>query len=76
MKNLVREKKLAVWNEVVKKVIVDFDRSKTEFWASVGKRTKGKMQNIASLRNEVGVSVTSTKGKLEAFQKHYEIYVE
>ena len=27
---------------------------------------------LASLKNEAGVSVTSTKGKLEAFQKHYE----
>ena len=72
MKNLVREKKLAVWNEVVEKVNVDFDGSKKEFWAFVGRRTKGKKQNIASLRNEAGVSVTSTKGKLEAFQKHYE----
>ena len=50
---------------------VDFDRSRKEFWAFVG-RTKCKKQIIASLKNEAGVSVTSTKGKLEAFQKHYE----
>ena len=35
------------------------------FWAFVGWRTKS---NRASLRNEVGVSVTSMKGKLK---KHY-----
>ena len=28
--------------------------------------------NIASLRNKAGVLVTSMKGKLEVFQKHYE----
>ena len=33
---------------------------------------KCKKRIIASLKNEAGVSVTSTKGKLEAFQKHYE----
>ncbi len=70
-RDLVREKKLAVWNEIVEKVNVDFDRSRKEFWAFVG-RTKCKKQIIASLKNEAGVSVTSTKGKLEAFQKHYE----
>ena len=30
------------------------------------------VKNIASLKNEAGVSVSSTQGKLEAFQKHYE----
>ena len=43
-----------------------------EFWAFVGRRTKCKKRIIASLKNEAGVSVTSMKGKLEAFQKHYE----
>ena len=38
----------------------------------VGRKTKGKKRNIASLRNEAGASVTSAKGKLEVFQKHYE----
>ena len=72
VKDLVREKKLAVWNEIVEKVNVDFDGTRKEFWAFVGRRTKCKKRNIASLKNEAGVSVTSTKGKLEAFQKHYE----
>ena len=40
------------------------------FGTFVGRRTKCKKQNIASLKNEAGVSVTSIKGKLEAFQKH------
>ena len=42
VKDFVREKKLAVWNEVVEKVNVDFDGSKNEFWVFVGRRTKGK----------------------------------
>ena len=40
VKYLVREKKLAVWNEIVEKVNVDFDGSTKEFWAFVGRRTK------------------------------------
>ena len=40
MKELVREKKLTIWNEVVEKVNVDFDGSRKEFWAFVGRRTK------------------------------------
>ena len=42
MKDLVREKKLTVWNEIVEKVNVDFDGSRKEFWAFVGRRTKCK----------------------------------
>ena len=47
----------------MKRVNVDFERSKKEFWAFVGRNTKGMKWNIASLRNGVGVSVTSTKGE-------------
>ena len=43
-------------------------RGARKFWAFVGRKTKGKKQNIASLRNESGVSVTSTKGKLEVLK--------
>ena len=50
MKELVREKKLTIWNEVV----VDFDGSRKEFWAFVGRRTKGK-KNITSLKCDAGV---------------------
>ena len=68
MKELVREKKLTIWNE---KVSVDFDGSRKEFWAFVGRRTKGK-KNITSLKSDAGVSVTSTRGKLGVLQKHYQ----
>ena len=43
-----------------------------KFWAFVGRRTKSKRKNIASLRNDSGVSVTSTKGKLSILQQHYQ----
>ena len=69
MKELVREKKLNIWREVVEK---DFDGSKKEFWGFVGRRTKGKRKkNIPSLKIEAGVSVTSTRRKLEVLQRHY-----
>ena len=72
MKELVREKKLNIWREVVEKANTDFDGSKKEFWAFVGRRTKGKRKNIPSLKSEAGVSVTSTRGKLEVLQRHYQ----
>ena len=72
VKELVREKKHTIWNEVVEKVNVDFDGSRKEFWAFVGRRTKGKKKNITSLKSDAGVSVTSTRGKLEVLQKHYQ----
>ena len=68
MKELVREKKLTIWSEVIEKVNVDFRK---EFWAFVGRRTKGKKKNITSLKSDTGVSVKSTRGKLEVLQKHY-----
>ena len=70
VKELVREKKLNIWREVVEKA--NFDGSKKEFWAFVGRRTKGKRKNIPSLKSEAGVSVTSTRGKLEVLQRHYQ----
>ena len=67
MKELVREKKHNLWREVV------FDGNKKEFWAFVGRRTKGKRKkNIRSLKSEPGVSVTSTRGELEVLQRHYQ----
>ena len=48
---------------------VDFDGSRKEFWAFVGRRTKGKKKNITSLKSDAGVSVTSTRGKLEVLTK-------
>ena len=41
-------------------------------WAFVGRRTKAKNRGIDSLKGVEGVSVTSTKGKLEVLQKHYQ----
>ena len=49
MKDLVRENKLAVWNE---KVNVDFDGSRKEFWAFVGRRTKCKTKILLCFRLE------------------------
>ena len=63
VKETVMEKKLSVWNEVVEKVNADFEGSRKEFWAFVGRRTKGKYKYIASLKSKAGVSVTSTQGK-------------
>ena len=45
-REVVREKKLSIWNDVVEKVNVDFDGSRKEFWAFEGRRTKGKKKNI------------------------------
>ena len=71
VKELVREKKLNIWREVVEKANTDFDGSRKELWAFVGRRTKGKRKkNIPSLKSEAGVSVTSTRGKLEVLQRH------
>ena len=64
VKELLREKQLTIWNEVVEKVNVDFDLSRKEVWAFVGKRTKGKKKNII-LKIDTGVSVTNARGKLE-----------
>ena len=70
VKQLVTEKKLQIRNEVVHKAKSDYERNKKEFWAFVGRRTNGK-KGIVALRNSAGVSVTSTKGKLEVLKTHY-----
>ena len=72
MKELVRQKKLTMWKEVVEKANVDFEGSRKEFLAFVSRRTKAKNRSIASLKGVEGVSVTSTKGKLEMLQKRYQ----
>ena len=41
LKQLVIEKKLNIWNEIVEKVNTDFDENRKEFWAFVGRKTKG-----------------------------------
>ena len=43
-----------------------------KIWAFVGRRTKGKRRGITALRNSAGVSVTSTRGKLEVLKRHYQ----
>ena len=58
--------------EVVEKANVDFEVSRIGFWAFVGRRAKAKNRCIASLKGVEGLSVTSTKGKLEVLQKHYQ----
>ena len=70
VKNLVIEKKLNNWNEVLEKANSDYDGNRKEFWAFVGRRTKGRKRAISALRNNSGVSITSTKGKLRIFQSH------
>ena len=62
-----------IWNDLVEKVNTDFDENKKEFWAFVGRKSKGKKKYIASLSCDTGLSVTSTKGKLEVLQKHYQL---
>ena len=48
VKQLVIEKKLNIWNELVEKINTDFDENRKEFWAFVGRKPKGKMKNRAS----------------------------
>ena len=38
VKQLVIEKKLNIWNELVEKVNTDFDENRKEFWAFVGRK--------------------------------------
>ena len=72
-RQLVIEKKLNIWNELVEKVNTDFDENRKEFWAFVGRQSKGKKKNIASLKSDTGLSLTSTRGKLEVLQRHYQL---
>ena len=69
VKRLVMEKKLNIWNGVVEKAN---EANKGEFWSFVGRRTKGRKGGVEALRNDSGVSVTSTKGKLKILQSHYQ----
>ena len=56
---------------MIERANADFESSRKEFCAFVSRRSKGK-KNIASLKNESGISVTSTRGKLQILQSHYE----
>ena len=71
VKDLNRKKKIDIWNDVVEKVNTDYEGSRKEFWAFVSRRTKGKKKAIGSFRSGKGVSVISTRGKLQVLQKHY-----
>ena len=55
--------KVHIWNGVVEKANADFEANKKEFWSFVGRRTKGRKGGVEALRNDSGVSVTSTKGR-------------
>ena len=55
VKDLVRKKKTDNWNDVVEKVNTDYEGSRKEFWAFVGKRSKGKKNTVGSLRSDKGV---------------------
>ena len=57
---------------IVERVNVDFEGEQEKVLGFCKEENQGKKRNIASLRNEAEGSVTSTKGKLEVFQKHYE----
>ena len=65
IKELVCKKKLDSWNEVIEKAKKDFYENRKEFWAFVGRTSKGSRKGIASLRSTSGSCVTSTKEKLE-----------
>ena len=47
-------------------------KKRNEFWAFVGRTLKGNCKGIVSLKSTSGSCVTSTKGKLEVLQEHYE----
>ena len=73
VKQLVIEKKLDMWNNIVEKANQDFDGNKKQFRSFVGRRTKCKNKTISSLKSEAGISVSSTKGKLQILQQHYQL---
>ncbi len=54
VKDLIRKKKIDIWNEIVENVNTDYEESRKEFWAFVGRRTKSKKKAIGSLRSDKG----------------------
>ena len=62
-----------MWNNIVEKANQDFEGNKKQFWSFVGRRTKCKNKTISSLKSEAGISVSSTKGKLQILQQHYQL---
>ena len=60
---------------MVERVNTDFEGNWKIFWSFVGRKTRGKKSvyySISSLKNEVGASRTSVKGKVEILRKHYQ----
>ena len=45
----------------------------TDFSAFGGKKSKGGKKNIASLKSDTGLSLKSTRGKLEVLQRNYQL---
>ena len=63
IKQLVIEKKFNIWNELVEKANTDFDEHRKDLWAFVVRKSKDKRKNIASLRSDTALSLTSIRGK-------------
>ena len=57
---------------MIEKANKDFYENRKEFWASVGRTSRGSRKGIASLRSTSGSCVTSIKGKLEVLRERYE----
>ena len=72
MKQLVIEKKLDMWNNVVEKAN-HFEGNKKQLWSFVGRSTKCKNKTISFLKSEPAICVSSTKGKLQILQQHYQL---
>ena len=53
VKQLVIEKKLDMWNNIVENANQDFEGNKKQFWSFVGRRTKCKNKTISSLKSEI-----------------------
>ena len=68
-KNWCVRRNLDSWNEVIDKADKE---NRKEFWAFVGRTSKGNRKGIVSLKSTSGSCVTSAKGKLEVLQEHYE----
>ena len=46
VRQLVLQKRLNIWNEVVEKANNDFEGNKEEFWAFLGRKTKGRKGDL------------------------------
>ena len=73
VKQLVIKKKLDMWNNI-EKANQDFEGKYIRSSSSLlfVELRKCKNKTISSLKNEAGISVPSTKGKLQILQQHYQ----